>query len=345
MADRMITIDGAQGEGGGQVLRTSLALAMVSGTPFRLTNIRAGRKKPGLARQHLVCVEAARTVSDAGVEGAKFGSQSLVFSPGKVRAGEYHFAVGTAGSTTLVLQTVLPALVLAEGPSSLIIEGGTHNPFTPPVDFIATTFLPLLNRMGPEVSVTLDRPGFFPAGGGRIEVKIQPCDRLLPLNLMERDKICRIQCQALISRLPAHIAGRELAVVERRLRLDKRDCQTRIVKDSPGPGNALIVEVAGGEVTEIFTGFGKRRVSAEEVANLVVEEVLTFLKAGVPVGEHLADQLLVPLALAGGGRFRTSPLSSHTRTNASVIQQIIGVQTEITACDKNSCEVALISAP
>src|SRR5262245_57066518 len=169
----ILTIDGSHGEGGGQILRSSLALSMVTGTPFRIENIRAKRKKPGLMRQHLTAVNAARQVSSAGVDGAAIGSTELVFHPGTVRPGDYQFAVGTAGSTTLVLQTVLPALLCAGGSSRLSFEGGTHNPFAPPFDFLERAFLPLMNRMGPKVAATLERPGFYPAGGGRFTVTIE----------------------------------------------------------------------------------------------------------------------------------------------------------------------------
>jgi RNA 3'-terminal phosphate cyclase (ATP) len=164
MAD-MLTIDGSQSEGGGQVLRSSLALSLVTGRPFAIENIRAGRKKPGLLRQHLTAVLAAAEVSAAEVEGAALASRRLLFRPGRVRAGDYAFRVGTAGSATLVLQTVLPALLLAEGESTLTLEGGTHNPMAPPVDFLENAYLPLVNRLGPRVKVQLVRPGFYPAGG------------------------------------------------------------------------------------------------------------------------------------------------------------------------------------
>src|SRR5512138_2046230 len=163
----MITIDGSQGEGGGQILRSALALSLVTGKPFRIENIRARRQKPGLMRQHLTAVNAAVEIGAAHVSGNTVGSSELTFAPTALRSGEYHFVVGTAGSCTLVLQTVLPALIIAEGSSEIRLEGGTHNPAAPPFDFLAGAFLPLLNRMGPDVRAALERPGFYPAGGGR----------------------------------------------------------------------------------------------------------------------------------------------------------------------------------
>src|SRR6202140_4872670 len=159
----MILIDGSIGEGGGQILRTALGLSMVTGQPFRIENIRAGRDKPGLLRQHLTAVNAAAEICGANVEGAAISSRELSFSPGNVKSGEYTFSIGSAGSTTLVLQTVLPALLAADGPSSLTLEGGTHNPHAPPIDFLEKAFVPLVNRMGPTVHVALERAGFYPA--------------------------------------------------------------------------------------------------------------------------------------------------------------------------------------
>src|SRR5262245_11938020 len=170
----MLTIDGSVGEGGGQILRSALSLSLVTGTPFRIDNIRGNRRKPGLLRQHLTAVEAAAAVGGAEVQGAVIGGGTLVFRPGHVRPGRYAFSVGTAGSATLVLQTILPALVTARSPSEVRIEGGTHNPLAPPFDFLAEVFLPLLERSGVRARATLERHGFHPAGGGSLSVTIEP---------------------------------------------------------------------------------------------------------------------------------------------------------------------------
>ena len=187
----MITIDGSEGEGGGQILRTSLALSLITGQPFRMERIRVKRQKPGLLRQHLTAVEAAKTVGCGQVEGAEMNSQTLEFRPGPVTPGNYRFAVGTAGSATLVLQTVLPSLLTASGRSTLTLEGGTHNPLAPPFDFLARSFMPLIHRMGPSVELELRRPGFYPAGGGRFHARIEPVKRLAKFAIMERGAILR----------------------------------------------------------------------------------------------------------------------------------------------------------
>lgn len=195
----MISIDGSFGEGGGQILRTSLSLSLATGKPFRIENIRAGRQKPGLLRQHLTAVLAAADVGGAKIEGATLGSQTLAFSPGEVRPGEYRFSVGTAGSGTLVFQTVFPALMLASGGSRITIEGGTHNSAAPPFDFLARTFLPLMERMGPKVHLQFDRYGFYPAGGGCFCAVVEPVARLRPLNLGERGETVSRRITAIVA--------------------------------------------------------------------------------------------------------------------------------------------------
>ncbi|MFG0284936.1 MAG: RNA 3'-terminal phosphate cyclase [Phycisphaerales bacterium JB039] len=319
----VIELDGALGEGGGQILRTALGLSMVTGRACRIENIRAGRAKPGLLRQHLTAVQAAARVSGAQVEGAAIGAATLTFAPGPVTSGEYHFAIGTAGSTTLVLQTLLPALITAPAPSTITIEGGTHNTHAPSVHFLARAFLPLLERMGPRVELRLERHGFYPAGGGRIVASITPCKALRPLTLLERGEITQRRAIATVAGLPGAIAKRELAAFAQRLNWPDDALRIERLPDRVGPGNVLSVEVGDGVVTEVFTGFGQKGVSAEKVGGDTAEEVCAYLAGGAPVGPYLADQLMVPMALAGGGALRTGPLTSHASTNAAVIRRFL----------------------
>jgi len=315
----VILLDGSTGEGGGQILRTALGLSLVTGTPFTIERIRAGREKPGLLRQHLTAVQAAAAVGRAEVSGAAIGSRVLTFRPGPVTPGTYSFSVGTAGSATLVFQTVLPALLTAGGPSTLSLEGGTHNAWAPPFDFLEKAFLPILARMGAKVAVKLERRGFYPAGGGRFTAMIDPASRLERLDLAERGKVKSMRGAAIVASLPAGIAQRELKVLERSLSMDRTRLKVLEDRESAGPGNVVFVEVESEHVTEVFTGFGEKRVSAEAVAGKLAKEVREYLEADVPVGEYLADQLLIPLALAGGGSFLTTPLSSHSTTNVGVV--------------------------
>ena len=320
----MLTIDGARGEGGGQILRSALALSAITGTAVRVERIRARRQKPGLLPQHLAAVRAATRIADAEVDGDRLGSRELVFRPRRVRAGTHDFAVGTAGSATLVLQTILPPLLLAGGSSHLTLEGGTHNRFAPPFEFLSRAVLPLIARMGPTVSATLERPGFYPAGGGRFTVDVTPVPRLTPLSLHERGAIRRRHARALVARLPRTIAERELAVVSQALGWTTQE-QEAVVADSMGPGNAVMLEIECEHATEVFTGFGERGLPAESVALTAVQEAQTWLTADVPVGTHLADQLLLPMALAGAGAFRTLPLTQHSTTNMDVIRAFLPV--------------------
>jgi RNA 3'-terminal phosphate cyclase (ATP) len=301
---------------------------MITGTPIRIENIRARRAKPGLMRQHLTAVQAAARISNARVEGAAVGSREIVFTPSTVKPGDYHFAIGTAGSTTLILQTVLPALILASGPTRLTLEGGTHNPMAPPFEFLDRAFLPLLRRMGPAVDVTLERAGFYPAGGGRLSVTVTPAAKLQGIELLERGELRNRRGTVLLANLPAHIADREVRKLGELTSWDDNSFEVRHV-ESAGPGNAVLLELENENVTEVFTAFGEVGVSAEAVAEKAVREMRSYLAAGVPVGEHLADQLLLPLALAGSGSFRTLPLSLHATTQVELIPEFLGVRISV----------------
>lgn len=319
----LMTIDGSLGEGGGQILRSSLALSIITGTPFRIVNIRARRKRPGLMRQHLAAVHAAQAVSQAGVSGDQVGSTELVFRPAGVRAGEHRFVVGTAGSATLVFQTVLPALLRAPMPSALTFEGGTHNPMAPPFEFVSRTFVPVLRKMGARVTVELERPGFYPAGGGRFHVQIDPVAALQPIELVDRGPVRRCEAEALLSDLPEHIAERELDALCEPLQWSRQWGHVQQVEQPLGPGNVLLATIESEHITEVLAGFGEKGVRAEEVASRLAREVRRYLRAEVPVGEHLADQLLLPMALAGGGVFRTLPLSRHAHTQIEVMRRFM----------------------
>jgi RNA 3'-terminal phosphate cyclase (ATP) len=336
----MVTIDGSFGEGGGQILRTSLSLSLVTGKPFSIHNIRAGRKKPGLMRQHLTAVNAAAEIGQAAIEGNRIGSQAFTFKPDMIKSGNYHFAIGSAGSCTLVFQTILPALLIAGEPSEIILEGGTHNPFAPPFDFLGKAFLPVISRMGPKVDAVLEKPGFYPAGGGRFKVSINPAG-LKKIELLERGDIIHKTARASVANLPIKIANRELKVIREKLEWGRELLKAVNVENSQGPGNILTVEIKSENITEVFTGFGEKGVSAETVAKRAVKPVQEYLAANVPVGRYLADQLLIPMALAGGGKFRTLSPTRHTTTNAEIIKKFIDVDIAINEYEQNRWEIEL----
>lgn len=322
----MLTIDGSFGEGGGQIIRSSLALSLITGKPFRVYNVRTRRDKPGLKRQHLTAVNAAAEIGQAQVDGAHVGAGEFTFIPGEVTPGEYVFDIGTAGSTTLVLQTVLPPLMLANAPSLLKLEGGTHNVHAPPFEFLEKTFLPLVNRIGPQITIELERYGFYPPGGGKFNVYIEPAAKLQKLDLTARGKILAERARALVVNLPSSIAERELAVVREQMNWGDEQLRVEESNNAYSPGNVLTIEIESAQLTEVITGMGERGVRAEVVAERAVEEAQKYLAIDAPVGEHLADQLLIPLALAGGGSYLTSPLSLHTTTNIEIIKKFLPVE-------------------
>jgi RNA 3'-terminal phosphate cyclase (ATP) len=319
----MIEINGSDGEGGGQVVRNSCALSLVTGKPFRITNVRAKRSKPGLMRQHVTAVEAAARIGQAEVVGAAVGSNTFEFRPGSVQPGEYRFAVGTAGSTSLVLQTVLMPLVLAGGPSRLVLEGGTHNMMAPPFDFIERTFLPIINRMGPQVEARLIRHGFYPRGGGRIEVDITPA-QLQPIDCVDCGEMEIGTAQVLFTGLPAEIAERMIA----RLRKDLPDWpeEAFVVRELPadqGPGVILMIEARKAQVTEIASGFGQLGVPAERLAKTAAGRLKGYVASGAFAGPYLADQLVLPFSLAGGGSFTTVKPSGHLLTAIALAERFL----------------------
>ena len=328
----MIELDGAHGEGGGQILRTALALSMCTGTPLRIDRIRAKRPKPGLMRQHLTCVLAAQEVCGATVVGAELGAQTLEFRPGRVHAGDYRFAVGTAGSCTLVLQTVLPPLMLADGPSRLHLSGGTHNPMAPPFHFLQRSFAPMVRRTGAQLDLMLRRHGFFPAGGGEIEAVITPADGgLRPFDLLERGALLEAFGEALAPALPRGVPGRELEALGRLTGWDVQQLRVVSARQNEGPGNALMLTLAHELVTEVFVAFGERGLSAEDVARQAFAEMRAYQASAGAAGPHLADQLALPLALAvaGSGQpaaYTCTELTEHSRTNFAVIERFLDVR-------------------
>ena len=348
MASDLIEIDGSAGEGGGQILRTSLALSIITRRPLRMQHIRARRAKPGLRRQHLACVEAAAQLCNAEVSGAKLGSQELAFAPGEAFAETLDIDIGSAGSTTLVVQTVLVPALVARTPLRLVVHGGTHNPLAPPFDFLARVFAPHLRAMGGVVELVLDRHGF--ASGrdihdeanqhrGQLTVTTAP-STLGRIDIVDAPELSERHATAILARLPTHVADRELERVRERLGFGYHECEVREVRDA-GTGNVLMLEVARGPHRELVTAFGEKGVRAELVADRACSELAAFLAVEVPVGEHLADQLLLPLAVAGGGRFRSAPLSLHATTNIETIARFLDVTIRVERVDDRSVIVYL----
>ncbi|MGO4382573.1 RNA 3'-terminal phosphate cyclase [Pseudoduganella sp. RAF53_2] len=340
----MIEIDGSKGEGGGQVLRTALSLSIITGQPFRIANIRANRSKPGLMRQHLVAVTAAAQICNAEVTGAALGSVQLEFTPGPVRAGVFEFSIGSAGSCTLVLQTLIPALLYAPGQSVVRVSGGAHNPKAPPAEFLQRAFCRAMSAMGASVDVRLERAGFYPAGGGAVQASIQPVHEWQQLDLMTRGERRDGYAESLVAGVPSGVARRELSCVASAMGWDEAQLRTCVLPEAWGPGNALLMTLDHEHVTEVFVGFGEKSLRAETLAKQVVQEARLYIASGAAVSEYLADQLMLPMALAGGGQFTVDRVSEHARTNAEIIGLFLPVRFEFAGDEQYSTVRAFASS-
>jgi RNA 3'-terminal phosphate cyclase (ATP) len=331
----MIEIDGSMGEGGGQMLRTALSLSCVTGKGFRIRNIRKSRSKPGLMRQHLVAVQAAARIASAEAAGDQLGSEHLSFVPRRVAAGTYNFDIGTAGSTPLVLQALIPPLLVAGGTSRLTLIGGTHVPFSPSWHYLAEVFAPTLARLGAGVDFELESCGFYPKGGGKVRCRIQPAARLIPLQAELRGRLLRVTGCSAVGNLPRGIA-------ERQARSAVSFLRESLGKDVPmdveireltvfGQGTFIFLKGEYEHAVSGFTALGERGKPAEHVGEEAASEFLSHHLSGMPIDPHLADQLILYLAQAQGPSvFATSRISSHLQTNLQVAALFLELQAEIT---------------
>ncbi|HEY6038580.1 MAG TPA: RNA 3'-terminal phosphate cyclase [Kofleriaceae bacterium] len=329
MCEGLIEIDGTRGEGGGQLLRGALALAVATGRGFRIREIRKARSRPGLMRQHLTAVQAAAAICGARVEGAEIGATTLVFEPGAVRAGTYAFAIGTAGSCVLVLQAIVPALARLAAPSRISVTGGTHNPLAPTFEFLRDTLAPQLAAIGWSVEYTLVRHGFYPAGGGELVAVISPARAATRLVLVERGARLGQSARAAVAHISIQIAVRELEAVKKRLNWELGPTAVVVVEDSEGPGNFVETVVRHEHVTEVVTAIGERARSSEQVANRCADAMQRYLRATAPVGEHLLDQLLVPLAITAGGELRGTRWTPHAEAQRELLRAWFGRDVEV----------------
>ncbi len=325
MPDSLVELDGSFGEGGGQILRTSLALSLLTGRPFHLRNVRARRTRPGLQPQHLMSVRAAAEVGQANLKGAAKDSTDLVFEPGPVTGGKYHFAIGTAGATSLVLHTLyLPLALRGQVPSEVTVTGGTHVPKSPAFHFLDTTWRPYLELLGLRIKLRMPRPGFYPRGGGVLEAHIQPCPRLYGLQLEQAPRPARATGFSAVAGLPEDIAARQARRAVKRLEDRLREVDIRQESWPGGPGTVLAVILETAPVPTLFSSIGERGKRAERVADEAVDEALAHLKAEPGVDLHSADQLVLPLALASGpSAYPVTVITQHLITNVAVIRQFV----------------------
>jgi RNA 3'-terminal phosphate cyclase (ATP) len=331
MKGRETTIDGRHGEGGGQILRTALTLSALCNVPVKVDHIRANRKNPGLRPQHLVAVHALETITGAKVDGARVDSTELLFEPRGVRGGNYRFHIGTAGSTGLVLQALIPVLLFGNTRSHVQITGGTHVPWSPPFHYLQSVFSPALKAMGGEVHLEISRWGWYPKGGGIVRASVYPTRGLKAIQHIQRGELMDIQVLSAVSNLPLHIAERQRDRALKRLKYLGITPHTSIENaPSPGQGTALFLAAQFEGITAGFTSLGKRGKKAEAVADDACDELIGFLDGGAAIDRHLADQLVLYMALAKGySTFLTEKATEHLLTNIWVIEQFLPLTFEV----------------
>lgn len=324
----MLEIDGSYGEGGGQILRTALSLSSLLRKPFRLFNIRRGRKKPGLMPQHLTCVKALTLISGARVLGDTIGSTELVYEPGEPVPGDYFFDIGTAGSTSLLFQTILPPLAFAKGSSRITLTGGTHVPFSPPYHFISDVFLPMLSSLGITVHASILQYGFYPKGGGKISVEVFPSAGITGFHCTERGAVKKVRGISTVSNLSLSIAERQRNAALRAVGRSglKAEIGTLHVT-SYSPGTFLFLESRTKDCVAGFSSLGEKGKKAETVGEEAAEEFLNYYYSSACLDRHLADQIVLYLATAKGeSSFTTSHITGHLLTNLWVIEKFLGIK-------------------
>jgi RNA 3'-terminal phosphate cyclase (ATP) len=325
MESKLVELDGSLGEGGGQILRTSLTLSLLTGQPFHLRHVRARRSKPGLQPQHLMSVRSAAKIGGARVRGDSVGSSDLQFEPGEVSAGTYHFDIGTAGSTGLVLQTLyLPLALRGSAPSEVTLIGGTHVTTSPCFHFLDVTWRAYLERFGLRLSLRMQRPGFYPRGGGVVVAHVQPAERLRGVTLTRRGEV-KVHGFSAIAGLPEHVARRQARRAAFRLEQFGVAADVREEEWQGGPGSVLALVVETGPAPALFFGLGARGKPAEVVADEAADQAIAYLRAApAAVDAHSADQIVLLLALAEGpSEYTTAAITQHLLTNIATIRRFI----------------------
>jgi RNA 3'-phosphate cyclase len=339
MSNGMIEIDGSEGEGGGQIVRSALALSILTGRPFKLTNIRARRPKPGLQPQHVMCVKAAGSISGALYKGASNGSAVLYFEPNAVKSGSYTFTIGTAGATALVLHTVyLPLALRGDTPSEVTITGGTHNAHAPCYHFLETTWAAYLARLGIKIELEMVRPGFYPRGGGEIRAVIHPCERVTGLELLTCSPLTTAGGFSAFAGLPESVGKRQARRLSVRLKSEGVESHIPVEEwEAANPGSVAAVVFRQAPVPALFFGLGERGKPAESVADEAADEAIAFRDAQAPVDPHSADQLLLPLAFSpDASRFRTSEVTRHLTTNIETVRKFVDRKIEVELGERKS---------
>jgi len=336
MSNKWTEINGSHGEGGGQILRTALSLAAILGKPIKITNIRAGRKKPGLQPQHLTGVRAVAEICGGKLRGDDLLSQKIEFEPGEIKSGNYEFDVmkvkSSAGSTGMIFQQIAPVLAFAKERSTVTLKGGTHTAWAPPVDYLERVFLPTVFDMGFHSRLEIVSYGWFPMGQGEVKATINPIkDSLLPLTLMDRGSLKRITGTSVVANLPLSIAERQKERAWGKLKDRKLASEIKCVSAKGiGQGTSILLVAEFENSLAGFSALGKRGKPAEEVADEAVNELLKYYKSKMCIEKHLSDQLVLYMALAKGkSSFTVSEISNHLLTNIWVAEQFLKVKFEV----------------
>lgn len=327
----IIEIDGSFGEGGGQILRTSLSLSCLLKKPFRIFNIRKGRKKPGLMPQHLTAVRMAQLISSAKVKGDEIGSTELYFEPQDIKPGEIFYDIGTAGSTMLVLQTVLPCLAFSGGKSNVILKGGTHVPMSPCYHYVERIFCKFLRRIGITLSLAIEQYGFYPRGGGHIRAEIEPVKEIKPLKILEPGRLLRIEGISGVANLPLSIAERQKEAFLKSISLltVPAEIKTLSVK-SPGQGTFIFIEAVYEDSVAGFSSLGERGKRAERVGEEAGEKLLRHLGTLKALDPNMADQIVLYMSLTDQtSEFSTSEITGHLITNLWVLKEFLDIEYSI----------------
>lgn len=326
MASAVVELDGSEGEGGGQILRSSLALSLLTGRPFHLRNVRARRQKPGLQPQHLMSVNAAAAIGQAKVRGGELQSTDLFFEPGTVTPGKYDFMIGTAGATGLVLHTLyLPLALAGSAPSQIVVGGGTHVEASPCFHFLDITWRPYMQLLGIEVSLEMKRAGFYPRGGGIVIAEIKPCAAVRGLQLAQRQPLAAASGFSAIASLPEHVAERQARQARSRMKETRIPFDVHDERWPGGPGSVMGIVLQTRPVPTLFFGLGARGKPAERVADEAADQAIAYVEAGAgALDPHSADQIVLPLAFAREpSLFSVAEVSSHLLTNIAVIRRFL----------------------
>ena len=328
----MIEIDGSYGEGGGQILRTSVSLAALTMKPVRVSNIRAGRPKPGLKRQHMAGIQLTGELVDASIEGLNVGSTEVIFTPQRRKGGSFSIDVGTAGSISLILQAVLPPAVLAPEPVVFHIRGGTDVKWSPPVDYLKNVFVQVLGRLGPIVEIEQKKRGHYPKGGGEVLCRVTPVKELKALELVDFAELSSVTGISHCVRLPSHVAERQAAaaaqMISKKLRIAASiETESYSKRDDPhlGPGSGIVLWADDANGTRLGAdSLGDRGVRAEEVGIKAAKQLVREFSTGKAIDSHLCDMIVPYLAVASGkSRIGISEITSHLTTNLWTLKQIL----------------------